>query len=98
MVRIKGVGLSLAALTCVLLASAGWEQQSSGIAGVVKDTSGAVMPGVTVGAARPALIEKVRTAITDREGRYNIVDLRPGIYGVTSRWPASIRSSEQASN
>src|SRR5262245_24115468 len=53
------------------------------IAGLVRDTSAAVLPGVTVEAASPALIEKVRTAITDGEGRYNIVDLRPGTYTVT---------------
>ena len=57
------------------------------IAGVVKDTSGAVLPGVTVEAASPALIEKVRTVVTDGEGRYNIVDLRPGSYSVTFRLP-----------
>jgi len=50
---------------------------------VVKDTSGAVMPGVTVEAASPALIEKVRSVVSDAEGRYNIVDLRPGTYTVT---------------
>jgi hypothetical protein len=58
-------------------------QQASGIAGVARDTSGAVLPGVTVEASSPALIEKVRTAVTDGEGRYNIVDLRPGTYVVT---------------
>src|SRR5436853_6755449 len=56
---------------------------SGSIAGVVKDTSGAVLPGVTVEAASPALIEKVRTAITDERGNYKIVDLRPGTYSVT---------------
>ena len=56
---------------------------ASGIAGVVRDTSGAVMPGVTVEAASPALIEKVRTVVTDEQGQYKIVDLRPGIYTVT---------------
>jgi hypothetical protein len=56
---------------------------ASGIAGVVKDASGAVLPGVTVEAASPALIEKVRSVVTDTEGRYNIVDLRPGTYAVT---------------
>ena len=50
----------------------------SAIAGVVRDTSGAVLPGVTVEAASPALIEKTRAVTTDSEGRYNIVDLRPG--------------------
>jgi hypothetical protein len=54
----------------------------SGIAGVVKDTSGAVMPGVTVEASSPALIEKVRSAVTDGQGQYKVVDLRPGIYDV----------------
>ena len=56
--------------------------QSSGIAGVVRDTSGAVLPGVTVEASSPALIEKVRTVATDTQGRFNIVDLRPGTYTV----------------
>ena len=53
------------------------------IAGVVKDASGAVLPGVTVEAASPALIEKVRNAVTDSTGRYRIEDLRPGEYTVT---------------
>ena len=53
------------------------------IAGVVRDASGAVMPGVTVEAASPALIEKMRQAVTDSEGRYTIVNLRPGAYSVT---------------
>jgi hypothetical protein len=57
--------------------------QSSGIAGVVRDSSGAVLPGVTVEAASPALIERSRTVVTDTQGRYNIVDLRPGVYTVT---------------
>ena len=51
--------------------------------GVVKDTSGAVLPGVTVEAASPALIEKVRSVVSDGEGRYNIVNLLPGTYVVT---------------
>jgi hypothetical protein len=53
------------------------------IAGVVKDASGAVLPGVTVEAASPALIEKVRTAVTDGTGQYRIENLRPGTYSVT---------------
>ncbi|MQA28737.1 MAG: TonB-dependent receptor [Luteitalea sp.] len=62
-------------------------QEASGIAGVARDPSGAVLPGVTVEAASPVLIEKVRTAITDGEGRYNIIDLRPGVYTVTFSLP-----------
>jgi hypothetical protein len=55
----------------------------SAIVGIVKDSSGGVLPGVTVEAASDVLIEKVKSAITDNEGRYRIVDLRPGIYAVT---------------
>ncbi len=57
------------------------------ITGVVKDTSGAVLPGVTVEAASPALIEKVRTAVTDGNGQYRITELRPGGYTVTFTLP-----------
>jgi hypothetical protein len=53
------------------------------MAGVVKDTSGAVLPGVTVEATSPALIEKVRSVATDANGQYKMVDLRPGTYTVT---------------
>lgn len=53
------------------------------IAGVVKDATGAVLPGVTVEASSPVLIEKIRTALTDNEGVYRIVDLRPGGYSIT---------------
>src|SRR5712691_3591542 len=53
------------------------------IAGTVKDPSGAVLPGVVVEAASPALIEKVRTAVSDGTGQYRIEDLRPGVYTVT---------------
>ena len=84
MVRTTVVGVGLALCT-LLVPRAALAQQAaaSGIAGVVKDASGAVLPGVTVEAASPALIEKVRTVVTDGEGRFNIVDLRPGTYTVT---------------
>ena len=55
----------------------------SAIAGVVRDATGAVLPGVTVEVASPALIEKVRTTVTDATGQYRVVDLRPGTYAVT---------------
>ena len=53
------------------------------VTGVVKDASGAVLPGVTVEAASPALIEKVKSAVSDGTGQYRITDLRPGTYDVT---------------
>src|SRR5688500_5474716 len=60
---------------------------AASIAGVVRDASGAVLPGVTVEAASPALIDKVRTVVTDGQGLYRIVDLRPGAYAVTFTLP-----------
>src|SRR5665213_4437092 len=53
------------------------------ITGLVKDSSGALLPGVTVDASSPALIEKVRSAITDGGGQYHIENLRPGPYTLT---------------
>jgi hypothetical protein len=67
----------------LLLVGASAVHAQSAIAGVVRDTSGAVIPGVTVEAASPVLIERVRSAITDAQGQYKIVDLRPGTYSVT---------------
>jgi Carboxypeptidase regulatory-like domain len=61
--------------------------QATGIAGVVRDTTGAVMPGVTVEASSPALIEQVRTVTSDSQGQYKILDLRPGTYTVTFTLP-----------
>jgi hypothetical protein len=75
------------AFACVLLAAANASAQNSGISGVVRDTTGAAMPGVTVEASSPALIEKVRSAVTDGQGLYNIVGLRPGTYVVTFTLP-----------
>jgi hypothetical protein len=68
-----------------LLPSLAFAQAS--ITGTVKDTSGAVLPGVTVEAASPVLIEKVRGAVTDSNGRFQIVDLRPGEYAITFTLP-----------
>jgi Carboxypeptidase regulatory-like domain len=86
MARTSVVVVGVSVIVCALHAppaAVAQQATASGIAGVVRDTSGAVMPGVTVEAASPALIEKSRTVITDTEGRYNIVDLRPGTYAVT---------------
>ena len=69
----------------VLLPSALYAQGS--IMGTVRDASGAVLPGVTVEASSPVLIEKVRSAVTDGTGQYRIVELRPGIYTVTFALP-----------
>jgi hypothetical protein len=70
------------ALLCLVVTSTDALAQST-ISGLVRDASGAVMPGVTVEAASPVLIEKVRSVTTDDQGRYTIVDLRPGTYTVT---------------
>ena len=56
---------------------------NSGIAGVARDTNGGVLPGATVEASSPVLIEKVRTVVTGDDGTYRILDLRPGLYTVT---------------
>jgi hypothetical protein len=77
------VTLGTAALMSLLFSTLVSAQAGSAITGVVKDTSGAVMPGVTVEASSPALIEKVRTVVSDAAGVYKIIDLRPGTYAVT---------------
>ena len=76
----RRLGLALVVLGVVLLPRLAAAQV---LAGVVKDTSGAVLPGVTVEAASSALIEKVRSVVTDASGQYKIVDLRPGTYSLT---------------
>src|SRR6516162_8269826 len=76
-------GAALLLLLTGLCPSAARAQIAGTITGIVKDTQGAVVPGVTVEAASPVLIEKVRSAITDASGRYVISDLRPGTYTVT---------------
>src|SRR5262245_11575367 len=60
---------------------------TAAIAGEVTDATGAILPGVTVEASSPALIEKVRSVVTDDRGQYKIVDLRPGPYTVTFTLP-----------
>jgi Carboxypeptidase regulatory-like domain len=77
------IRLALLALMCLSMVPAAAYAQGASIAGVVKDTSGAVLPGVTVEAASPVLIEKVRTAVTDGSGQYKIIEILPGTYTVT---------------
>src|SRR6185503_4532912 len=74
------VVLVVGALAVVGLASA---VDAQSVAGTIRDESGAVLPGVTVEASSPALIEKSRTAVTDSSGQYRIVGLSPGTYAVT---------------
>ena len=69
----------------LLLPAAAWAQSS--ITGVVRDTSGAVLPGVTVEANSPVLIEGSRAGVTDSQGLYRVPDLRPGVYTVTFTLP-----------
>ncbi len=77
---------AVAAWVCLVLLPAAAAAQSA-ITGIVKDSSGGVLPGVTVEAASDALIERVRSAITDAQGLYRLVDLRPGTYVVTFSLP-----------
>src|SRR5216683_1414856 len=73
--------VAVALVGIILLPTLVFAQAS--ITGIVRDTSGAVLPGVTVEATSPVLIERVRTATTDGTGQFRIVDLRPGAYVVT---------------
>ena len=77
--RLRCVGL----VAWVILGSATSALAQSGITGVVRDASGGVLPGVTIEAASDALIERSRTAITEGNGQYRFVDLRPGTYVLT---------------
>jgi hypothetical protein len=77
--------LFVVALACLALPTTARAQ--SAFAGVVKDATGAVLPGVTVEASSPALIEKVRSVTTDSNGAYKIDNLRPGIYILTFSLP-----------
>ena len=83
--RVSARSWAVALLLLALAPAATFAQAS--ITGVVKDTSGAVLPGVTVEAASSALLEKARTAVTDGAGQYRITELRPGAYVVTFTLP-----------
>jgi hypothetical protein len=79
------IGLFVSVLCLTALTSEGLAQ--SAITGSVRDTSGAILPGVTVEASSPVLIEKLRSVVTDERGSYRIVDLRPGTYSLAFNLP-----------
>src|SRR5687768_5855015 len=78
--------IRLLTVMAILVAGPGLATAQS-LAGTVRDTSGAVLPGVTIEASSPALITKVRTGVTDEAGQYRIPDLPPGTYKVTFSLP-----------
>jgi hypothetical protein len=81
-IRLAAIAMALAVLPSVAHA-----QATASITGVVTDASGAVLPGVTVEASSPALIEKVRSVVTDGSGQYRLEQLRGGVYAVTFTLP-----------
>src|SRR5688572_10011976 len=84
--RMRGFKLVLLAIALIVSVPMPAFAQAT-LAGLVRDTSGAVLPGVTVEASSPVLIEKVRSAVTDGTGRYTIPDLRPGTYRIAFTLP-----------
>jgi hypothetical protein len=71
----------------IILPAVTLAQTGAALTGIVSDSSGAVLPGVSVEAKSPVLIEQTRSAVTDETGRYRIVDLRPGTYSVSFTLP-----------
>src|SRR5688572_13585471 len=86
--RVGTGGSLLLAVAVALVMPAPASAQS--IAGIVRDASGAVLPGVTVEAASPALIEKVRTAVSDGAGQYRVENLTPGTYKISYTLPGFV--------
>jgi hypothetical protein len=88
MTRTVGRGLGVLLLASLAVAPAAAQGTSAAsISGVVRDASGGVLPGVTVEAMSPVLIEKVRTTVTDEQGQFRITELRPGVYRVSFSLP-----------
>ncbi|HET9361764.1 MAG TPA: carboxypeptidase regulatory-like domain-containing protein [Vicinamibacterales bacterium] len=86
----RGIGSLSVVFACLLCAQAllpTLAHAQATLAGLARDTSGAVLPGVSVEASSPVLIEKVRAAVSDETGRYTIPNLRPGVYRVTFTLP-----------
>ena len=79
----RGLVRTFVVLSAVLLVPASSFAQQASIAGVVKDASGAVLPGVSVEATSSVLTEKVRAVVTDGTGQYRIVELPPGTSSLT---------------
>ena len=78
---------TLVVLAAFLVPAGAFAQDSATIAGTVRDASGGVLPGVTVEASSPVLIEKVRSVTTNDTGQYSIVALPPGTYTLTFSLP-----------
>src|SRR5713101_1894766 len=83
----RNMAATVFAVLVLLMALPNTAQAQSAIAGVVKDTSGAVLPGVTVEASSNVLIERTRSVVTNGQGQYTIVDLRPGVYSLSFALP-----------
>src|SRR5689334_14230671 len=82
--RVSARSLATFVFLLVLTPAIAFAQIGAQLAGTIKDASGAVLPGVTVEAASPALTEKTRTVITDGSGQYRIIDLPPGTYTISA--------------
>ena len=85
--RICGALMMCVLVTLLPSRVAAQAQSSATVAGVVRDTTGGNLPGVTVAASSPVLIEKVRIGVTDDRGQYQIVNLVPGVYTITFTLP-----------
>jgi hypothetical protein len=85
--RVSAKSLVMLALLLLLAPASASAQIGAQLTGTVRDSSGAVLPGVTVEASSPALIEKVRSVVTDGSGQYRIIDLPPGSYTLTASLP-----------
>src|SRR5947208_3649506 len=79
----KAISVMAFLAVVLLMPGAAYAQGQGSITGVVKDTSNAVLPGVTVELASPALIERTRSVVTDGSGQYRFINLPPGVYSVT---------------
>src|SRR6058998_2939752 len=80
---LKSVKPMVMFVSLLAVPASAYAQAQASIVGTVRDASGAVLPGVSVEASSPVLIEKTRTVVTSGTGQYSIVDLRPGVYTVT---------------